>query len=71
MLGAGGWVGNGVYVFGVQCEYDVFIINQLCAAQTQSSGLIVCYEQMLKIDNMFFISIFLLVIQMQDFFISL
>lgn len=30
MLGVGGWIGNGVYVLGVQCEYDVFIINQLC-----------------------------------------
>ncbi|MGU0044554.1 hypothetical protein ACVXHA_29620 [Escherichia coli] len=38
-LGAGGWVGNGVYVSGVQREYDAFITNQLRAAQTQSSGL--------------------------------
>lgn len=37
-LGAGGWVGNGVYVSGVQREYDAFITNQLRAAQTQSSG---------------------------------
>lgn len=51
-LGAGGWVGNGVYVSGVQREYDAFITNQLRAAQTQSSGLTSRYEQMSKIDNM-------------------
>ena len=33
-LGAGGWVGNGVYVSGVQREYDAFITNQLRAAQS-------------------------------------
>ncbi len=47
-LGAGGWVGNGVYVSGVQREYDAFITNQLRAAQTQSSGLTARYEQMSK-----------------------
>ncbi|BED95797.1 flagellar hook-associated protein FlgK [Escherichia fergusonii] len=51
-LGAGGWVGNGVYVSGVQREYDAFITNQLRAAQTQSSGLTTRYEQMSKIDNL-------------------
>ena len=51
-LGAGGWVGNGVYVSGVQREYDAFITNQLRAAQTQSNGLTARYEQMSKIDNM-------------------
>ncbi|EPY9091643.1 flagellar hook-associated protein FlgL [Shigella dysenteriae] len=45
-LGAGGWVGNGVYVSGVQREYDAFITNQLRAAQTQSSGLTARNEQM-------------------------
>ena len=44
-LGAGGWVGNGVYVSGVQREYDAFITNQLRAAQTQSSGLTVVRYQ--------------------------
>ncbi|MBZ4098840.1 flagellar hook-associated protein FlgK [Escherichia fergusonii] len=51
-LGAGGWVGNGVYVSGIQREYDAFITNQLRAAQTQSSGLTTRYEQMSKIDNL-------------------
>ncbi|MGK3494698.1 flagellar hook-associated protein FlgK [Citrobacter youngae] len=51
-LGAGGWVGNGVYVSGVQREYDSFITNQLRAAQNQSSGLTTRYEQMSKIDNL-------------------
>ena len=51
-LGAGGWVGNGVYVSGVQREYDAFITNQLRAVQTQSSGLTTRYEQMSKIDNL-------------------
>ena len=31
-LTGGGWVGNGVYVSGVQREYDSFITNQLRAA---------------------------------------
>ena len=47
-LGAGGWVGNGVYVSGVQREYDAFITNQLRAAQTQSSGLTARYEPIEK-----------------------
>lgn len=51
-LGAGGWIGNGVYVSGVQREYDSFITNQLRAAQTQSSGLNTQYQQMSKIDDM-------------------
>ncbi|SUG55196.1 flagellar hook-associated protein 1 [Salmonella enterica subsp. diarizonae] len=38
-LGSGGWIGNGVYVSGVQREYDAFITNQLRGAQNQSSGL--------------------------------
>ncbi|MDU5317554.1 MAG: flagellar hook-associated protein FlgK [Escherichia coli] len=70
-LGAGGWVGNGVYVSGVQREYDAFITNQLRAAQTQSSGLIARYEQMSKIDNMLSTSTSSLATQMQDFFTSL
>ncbi|MFR3707235.1 MAG: flagellar basal body protein [Enterobacter hormaechei] len=36
-LTGGGWVGNGVYVSGVQREYDAFITNQV-AWQNQSSG---------------------------------
>lgn len=47
-LTGGGWVGNGVYVSGVQREYDAFITNQLRAAQTQSSGLTTRYQQMSK-----------------------
>lgn len=70
-LGAGGWVGNGVYVSGVQREYDAFITNQLRAAQTQSSGLTARYEQMSKIDNMLSTSTSSLATQMQDFFTSL
>lgn len=70
-LGAGGWVGNGVYVSGVQREYDAFITNQLHAAQTQSSGLTSRYEQMSKIDNMLSGSTSSLATQMQDFFTSL
>ncbi|STQ12682.1 flagellar hook-associated protein FlgK [Enterobacter cloacae] len=50
-LTGGGWVGNGVYVSGVQREYDAFITNQLRAAQTQSSGLTTRYQQMSKIDD--------------------
>lgn len=70
-LGAGGWVGNGVYVSGVQREYDTFITNQLRSAQTQSSGLTARYEQMSKIDNMLSTSTSSLATQMQDFFTSL
>ncbi|EOU5712182.1 flagellar hook-associated protein FlgK [Escherichia coli] len=70
-LGAGCWVGNGVYVSGVQREYDAFITNQLRAAQTQSSGLTARYEQMSKIDNMLSTSTSSLATQMQDFFTSL
>ncbi|ONG06086.1 flagellar hook-associated protein FlgK [Escherichia coli] len=70
-LGTGGWVGNGVYVSGVQREYDAFITNQLRAAQTQSSGLTARYEQMSKIDNMLSTSTSSLATQMQDFFTSL
>ncbi|ELT3777384.1 flagellar hook-associated protein FlgK [Escherichia coli] len=70
-LGAGGWVGNGVNVSGVQREYDAFITNQLRAAQTQSSGLTARYEQMSKIDNMLSTSTSSLATQMQDFFTSL
>ncbi|MGY5957495.1 flagellar hook-associated protein FlgK [Kosakonia sp. BK9b] len=50
-LGAGGWVGNGVYVAGVQREYDAFITNQLRAAENQNSGLTTRYQQMSKIDD--------------------
>ena len=50
-LTGGGWVGNGVYVSGVQREYDAFITNQLRAAQNQSSGLTTRYQQMSKIDD--------------------
>ncbi len=70
-VGAGGWVGHGVYVSGVQREYDTFITNQLRAAQTQSSGLTARYEQMSKIDNMLSTSTSSLATQMQDFFTSL
>ncbi len=70
-MGAGGWVGNGVYVSGVQREYDAFITNHLRAAQTQSSGLTARYEQMSKIDNMLSTSTSSLATQMQDFFTSL
>lgn len=44
-------MGNGVYVSGVQREYDAFITNQLRAAQNQSSGLTTRYQQMSKIDD--------------------
>ena len=70
-LGAGGWVGNGVNVTGVQREYDAFITNQLRAAQTQSSGLTTRYEQMSKIDDMLSGSTNTLATTMQDFFTSL
>ena len=51
-LGAGGWIGNGATVTGVQREYDAFITNQLRSAQNQSAGLTTRYEQMSKIDDM-------------------
>lgn len=70
-LGAGGYVGNGVYVSGVQREYDAFITNQLRAAQTQSSGLTTRYEQMSKIDDVLSSSTNSLATSMQDFFSSL
>lgn len=70
-LGAGGWAGNGVYVSGVQREYDAFITNQLRAAQTQSSGLTTRYEQMSKIDNLLSSSTSSLSTSMQNFFTSL
>lgn len=70
-LGAGGWVGNGVYVSGVQREYDSFITNQLRAAQNQSSGLTTRYEQMSKIDNLLASKTSSISTSMQDFFTSL
>ncbi|WP_336221402.1 flagellar hook-associated protein FlgK [Citrobacter amalonaticus] len=70
-LGAGGWVGNGVYVSGVQREYDAFITNQLRAAQNQSSGLTTRYEQMSKIDNLLASKTSSVSTSMQDFFTSL
>ncbi|HHJ4581321.1 TPA: flagellar hook-associated protein FlgK [Citrobacter freundii] len=70
-LGAGGWVGNGVYVSGVQREYDSFITNQLRAAQNQSSGLTTRYEQMSKIDNLLSSKTSSISTSMQNFFTSL
>ncbi|QHI83480.1 flagellar hook-associated protein FlgK [Citrobacter sp. LUTT5] len=70
-LGAGGWVGNGVYVSGVQREYDSFITNQLRAAQNQSSGLTTRYEQMSKIDNLLSSKTSSISTSMQVFFTSL
>ncbi|EMC0022553.1 flagellar hook-associated protein FlgK [Enterobacter cloacae] len=66
-----GWVGNGVYVSGVQREYDAFITNQLRAAQTQSSGLTTRYQQMSKIDDVLSDSTNSLSTTLQDFFKSL
>jgi flagellar hook-associated protein FlgK len=70
-LTSGGWVGNGVYVAGVQREYDSFITNQLRAAQTQSSGLTTQYEQMSKIDNILSGSTNTLASTLQSFFATL
>ncbi|QJT80230.1 flagellar hook-associated protein FlgK [Kosakonia sp. MUSA4] len=70
-LGAGGYVGNGVNVVGVQREYDAFITNQLRAAQNQSSGLTTRYEQMSKIDDVLSGTTNSLATSMQDFFSSL
>jgi flagellar hook-associated protein FlgK len=70
-LGPGGWVGNGVFVSGVQREYNAFISNQLNAAQTQSSGLTTRYQQMSKIDDMLSDTTNSLSATMQDFFSSL
>ncbi|WP_436856830.1 flagellar hook-associated protein FlgK [Citrobacter tructae] len=70
-LGAGGWVGNGVYVSGVQREYDAFITNQLRAAQNQSSGLTTRYEQMSKVDNLLSSKTSSVSTTLQDFFTSL
>ncbi|WNY84391.1 flagellar hook-associated protein FlgK [Cronobacter dublinensis] len=67
----GGWVGNGVYVSGIQREYDAFITNQLNAAQNQSSGLTTRYEQMSKIDDMLSGTTNNISTTMQDFFKSL
>ncbi len=70
-LTGGGWVGNGVYVSGVQREYDAFISNQLRAAQTQSSGLTTRYQQMSKIDDVLSDTTNSLSTTLQDFFKSL
>ncbi|HHA1906151.1 TPA: flagellar hook-associated protein FlgK [Enterobacter asburiae] len=70
-LTGGGWVGNGVYVSGVQREYDAFITNQLRAAQTQSSGLTTRYQQMSKIDDVLSDTTNSLSTALQDFFKSL
>lgn len=70
-LTGGGWVGNGVYVSGVQREYDAFITNQLRAAQTQSSGLTTRYQQMSKIDDVLSDTTNSLSTTLQDFFKSL
>ncbi|RPH20884.1 flagellar hook-associated protein FlgK [Buttiauxella warmboldiae] len=70
-LSAGGWIGNGVQVSGVQREYDAFITNQLRAAQTQSSGLNTQYQQMSKIDNMLSGTTNTLATTIQSFFTGL
>lgn len=70
-LTQGGWIGNGVYVQGVQREYDAFITNQLRAAETQNSGLTTRYQQMSKIDDMLSDSTTNLSTVMQDFFTSM
>lgn len=70
-LTGGGWVGNGVYVSGVQREYDAFITNQLRAAQNQSSGLTTRYQQMSKIDDVLSDTTNSLSTNLQDFFKSL
>ncbi|EPE6252124.1 flagellar hook-associated protein FlgK [Enterobacter hormaechei] len=70
-LTGGGWVGNGVYVSGVQREYDAFITNQLRAAQNQSSGLTTRYQQMSKIDDVLSDTTNSLSANLQDFFKSL
>ena len=70
-LGAGGYSGNGVYVNGVQREYDAFITNQLRAAQTQSAGLTTQYQQMSKIDNILSGTTNSLASNIQDFFKSI
>ena len=70
-LTGGGWVGNGVYVSGVQREYDAFITNQLRAAQNQSSGLTTRYQQMSKIDDVLSDTTNSLSANLQDFFTSL
>ncbi|MEG6106184.1 flagellar hook-associated protein FlgK [Enterobacter hormaechei] len=71
LTGGGGWVGNGVYVSGVQREYDAFITNQLRAAQNQSSGLTTRYQQMSKIDDVLSDTTNSLSANLQDFFKSL
>ncbi|KNC93701.1 flagellar hook-associated protein FlgK [Trabulsiella odontotermitis] len=70
-LTGGGWVGNGVYVGGVQREYNAFITNQLRAAQNQSSGLTARYEQMSKINDMLSDTTNSLSATLQDFFATL
>ena len=70
-LTGGGWVGHGVYVSGVQREYDAFITNQLRAAQNQSSGLTTRYQQMSKIDDVLSDTTNSLSANLQDFFKSL
>lgn len=70
-LTGGGWVGNGVYISGVQREYDAFITNQLRAAQNQSSGLTTRYQQMSKIDDVLSDTTNSLSANLQDFFKSL
>jgi flagellar hook-associated protein 1 FlgK len=70
-LTGGGWVGNGVYVSGVQREYDAFITNQLRAAQTDSSGLTTRYQQMSKIDDVLSDTTNSLSATLQGFFTSL
>ena len=70
-LTGGGWVGNGVYVSGVQREYDAFITHQLRAAQNQSSGLTTRYQQMSKIDDVLSDTTNSLSANLQDFFKSL
>ena len=70
-LGAGGYTGNGVYVTGVQREYDAFITNQLRNAESQGSGLTSRYEQMSKIDDMLSSSSNSISTSLQDFFSSL
>ncbi|WP_024549472.1 flagellar hook-associated protein FlgK [Siccibacter turicensis] len=70
-LSSGGWVGNGVYVSGVQREYDTFVTNQLRAAENQGSGLTSRYQQMSKINDMLSGTTNNISTTMQDFFKSM
>lgn len=65
------WIGNGVYVSGVQREYDQFITGQLRQASNQSSALSSRYDQVSQIDDLLSSTTTSISTSLQSFFSAL